>query len=118
MEKKDDAERAILAAKEMKKALTEMRAEQGGQKGTFDIRIGINTGRVVAGNIGSPRRMDYTVIGDPVNIASRLESIAKPNQILIGEETYKAVKNKFEISKIGPKKVKGRSAEIMVYEVS
>jgi adenylate cyclase len=118
MEKDDDAERAILAAKEMKKALTEMRAEQKGQKGTFDIRIGINTGRVVAGNIGSPRRMDYTVIGDPVNIASRLESIAKPNQILIGEETYKAVKDKFEISKIGPKKVKGRSAEIMVYEIS
>jgi adenylate cyclase len=118
MEKDDDAERAILAAKEMKKALAAMRAEQEGQKGTFDIRIGINTGRVVAGNIGSPRRMDYTVIGDPVNIASRLESIAKPNQILIGEETYKAIQDKFEISKIGPKKVKGRSAEIMVYEVS
>lgn len=118
IEKDDDAERAILAAKEMKKALTAMRAELGGQKGTFDIRIGINTGRVVAGNIGSPRRMDYTVIGDPVNIASRLESIAKPNQILIGAETYKAVKDKFEIRKIGPKKVRGRSAEIMVYEIS
>jgi len=118
MEKDDDAERAILAAKDMKKALTEMRAEQKGQKGTFDIRIGINTGRVVAGNIGSPRRMDYTVIGDPVNIASRLESIAQPNQILIGEETYKAIKDKFEIKKIGAKKVKGRSAEIMVYEIN
>jgi adenylate cyclase len=118
IEKDDDAKRAIMAAKEMKKTLTAMRAELGGQKSTFDIRIGINTGRVVAGNIGSPRRMDYTVIGDPVNIASRLESIAKPNQILIGEETYKAVKDKFEIKKIGPKKVRGRSAEIMVYEIS
>jgi len=118
IEKDDDPERAILAAKEMKTALAAMRAEQGGKKDTFDIRIGINTGRVVAGNIGSPRRMDYTVIGDPVNIASRLESIAKPNQILIGEETYEAVKDKFEIRRIGPKKVKGRSAEIMVYEIS
>ena len=117
MERENDAERAILAAKEMKRQLATMMAEQGGHRKKFDIRIGINTGRVVAGNIGSPKRMDYTVIGHPVNIASRLESIAEPNQILIGEDTYRAVKGKFKIRKIGPKKVKGKSAEIMVYEV-
>jgi len=117
MERDDDAERAILAAKEMRAKLGEMMTEQGSPSRKFDIRIGINTGRVVAGNIGSPRRMDYTVIGDAVNIAARLESIAKPNQILIGEETYKAVKAKFEITEIGRKKVKGKSEEIMVYEV-
>ena len=117
MERENDAERAILAANEMKRQLAVMMAKQEGHRKKFDIRIGINTGRVVAGNIGSPKRMDYTVIGDPVNIASRLESIARPNQILIGEETYRAVKDKFKIKKIGPKKVKGKRAEIMVYEV-
>lgn len=117
MEKEDDAERAILAAKEMKEKLAVMMAQKEGRRKRFDIRIGINTGHVVAGNIGAPNRMDYTVIGDPVNIASRLESIASPNQILIGEETYRAVKGKFKIRKIGPKKVKGKRAEVMVYEV-
>lgn len=117
MERENDAERAILAAKEMERQLAVMMAKQEGHRKKFDIRIGINTGRVVAGNIGSPKRMDYTVIGDPVNIASRLESIARPNQILIGEETYRAVKDKFKIKKIGSKKVKGKRAEIMVYEV-
>ncbi len=117
MEKEDDAERAILAANEMKENQAAMMAEKEGHRGRFDIHIGINTGRVVAANIGATNRIDYTVIGDPVNIASRLESIAGPNQILIGEETYRAVRDKFKLKKIGPKKIKGRIAEIMVYEV-
>jgi adenylate cyclase len=117
MEREDDAERAILAAKEMREKLTAMVAEESDDRRRLNIRIGINTGRVVAGNIGSPKRMDYTVIGDPVNIASRLESIAEPDQILIGEDTYNAVKDKFKIGEIGKKTVKGKSAEIIVYEV-
>jgi len=116
MEKKDDPERAILAALEMKRELAAIMKKTEPER-KFDIRIGINTGRVVAGNIGSPNRMEYTVIGDPVNIASRLESIAQPNQILIGEETHSHVKRKFKFKKLGPKKVKGITAEIMVYEV-
>jgi adenylate cyclase len=117
MEKKDDAKRAVQTALDIRKGFLEMmgRSESGAK---FDMRIGLNTGRVVAGNIGSPKRLDYTVIGDPVNTASRLESIAKPNQILIGEETYKQIKGKkFNIKKIGPTKLKGKKEEILVYEV-
>jgi class 3 adenylate cyclase len=116
MEKEDDAERGIRAAQEMIQALAAMMAGMP-DEGKFTIRIGINTGKVVAGNIGSPKRMDYTVIGDAVNTASRLESIAQPNQILIGEETYERVQGKFRIRSVGPRKVKGKTVELMVYEV-
>ncbi len=116
MEKEDDAERGIRAAQEMIQALAAMMAGMPDER-KFTIRIGINTGKVVAGNIGSPKRMDYTVIGDAVNTASRLESIAKPNQILIGEATYERVQGKFSIRSVGPRKVKGKTVELMVYEV-
>jgi len=116
MEKEDDAERGIRAAQEMMQALAAMMAGMPEDR-KFTIRIGINTGKVVAGNIGSPKRMDYTVIGDAVNTASRLESIAQPNQILIGEETYGRVQGKFNIRAVGPRKVKGKTVEVMVYEV-
>ena len=116
MQKEDDAARAIQAAVDMRKDLRLMMASMNQEK-SFDIRIGINTGKVVAGNIGSPKRMDYTVIGDPVNVASRLESIGRPNQILIGEETYHLTKNQFEVLPVGLKKVKGKREAIMVYEV-
>ncbi|MFH1491192.1 MAG: adenylate/guanylate cyclase domain-containing protein, partial [Pseudomonadota bacterium] len=93
IEREDDAERAIMAALEMRRSLFEMMETIEPEK-KFDIRLGINTGHVVAGNLGSPKRMDYSVLGDTVNTASRLESIAQKNQILIGEETFRLVKGK------------------------
>ena len=116
LEKEDDAERAIRAALKMRKELASMMENASPDK-KFDVRLGMNTGHVVAGNVGSPKRMDYTVIGDSVNIASRLESSAEPNQILIGEETHRQVKNKFKTRKVGTKTLRGKSESIVVYEV-
>jgi len=116
MEKGDDPVRAVQSALDMRKELELLMADTAEDK-KFDIRIGINTGRVVAGNIGSPKRMDYTVIGDPVNVASRLESIGDPHQVLIGEETYRLTKDRFKVRPVGPRKIKGKREEIPVYEV-
>jgi len=116
VEEEDDAERALRAALKIREEFVNMTGDTvSGKK--IEIRIGINTGKVVAGNIGSPKRLDYTVIGDPVNIASRLESIAGPNQVYIGEETYNKVRTKFKVREVGPTKLKGKREEIMVYEV-
>lgn len=82
----------------------------------FGIRVGINSGRVVAGNIGSKKRVDYTVMGDAVNIASRLESKAEPNTVYVGESTYELVKDDFEFKEIGPSMLKGKAKSVMVYQ--
>jgi adenylate cyclase len=112
----NDAERAVTAALKMKEALEAEKKTDSREK-ELNIRIGINTGQITAGNIGSPKRMDYTVLGDTVNVASRLESIAEPNQILIGEETYNRIKDKFKTREIGLRKLKGKSQDLRVYEV-
>ncbi|MBW2029288.1 MAG: GAF domain-containing protein [Deltaproteobacteria bacterium] len=116
IEREDDAEKAVMAALDMRRALVEMMDDMEEAR-RFDMRLGINSGRVVAGNLGSPKRMDYTVIGDVVNTAARIESIAQPNQILIGEPTYKLVQGKFNIREAGKRTVKGKREAIRVYEV-
>jgi adenylate cyclase len=112
----DHAERALRTALEVRQELSRM-MDKSAPEQRFDIRIGVNSGQVLAGNIGSPQRMDYTVIGDAVNIAARLESMARPNQILIGEETYLRAKDKFRMEKIGLRKIRGRHDEVTVYDV-
>lgn len=115
----DHPERAVRAALEMKKgsaALAEQLTEKYGYSVSFGI--GLNTGDAVIGNIGAKNRLDYTAIGDTVNMAARLESNAKPGQILISQSTYDLVKDKFEIASLGEIKVKGKEKPVVVYQVT
>jgi len=84
-----------------------------------NVSIGINGGELVSGNIGSVslRRLDYTVIGDVVNTASRLQSAAKPGQIIIGKSSYDQVKESFKCNKVGEVNLKNKAQPIIIYEV-
>lgn len=80
--------------------------------------IGIQSGEAVVGNIGSEAlRLDYTAIGDTVNTAARLESQAKPGQVLVGEETVRRLGSRFNMSEVGPLKLKGKAEPVLVYEL-
>ena len=83
------------------------------------VSIGINSGEMISGNIGSAtlRRLDYTVIGDTVNTAQRLQSVADKSQVIISEKCYEKVKQSFNCKPIGPSVLKNKSDEVMLYEV-
>jgi adenylate cyclase len=115
---KDHAIRAVEAALEMRSELEKLNNDTS-MAFEISIRIGINSGKVVAGDIGSIKRMEYTVLGDTVNVASRLEEyIAKPGDIVIGEATYKYIKDRFKTQLIGTIDIKGRTEKMKTYLVN
>ncbi len=108
---------AIYAALEIEKIMT---THTFGKNRRLQTRIGINTGVVVAGNIGSADRMEYTVIGDDVNVAARLEQLNKQfgTTILLGENTYELAKDHFHFTGLGDFQLKGKEKSIKVYKVN
>jgi len=115
----DHASRAIKVALEMQERLVEFNADRKEGSPQLRIRIGINSGKAVAGEIGSVNKKEYTVLGDTVNIASRLESgVAKPGMIVIGQNTYDMVAGQFECKSLGRFTLKGKANEVNVFEVT
>lgn len=111
----DHAARAVDCALQMQRRLAELNAETS-DRPQIAMRIGINSGNVVVGDIGSPQRKDYTVIGDVVNTASRLESaVAKPGQVVMGHATYEHVQSAFECYELPEVPVKGRKQLVKPY---
>jgi class 3 adenylate cyclase/FixJ family two-component response regulator len=112
-------DRAIEASLAVRKQIEKLPQLSEGLSFLPKLSIGINSGEMISGNIGSAnlRRLDYTVIGDTVNTAQRLQSIAKQAQIVISEDSYKKVKDSFHCEKIGEVSLKHKSKPVMIYEV-
>lgn len=112
-------DRAIEASLAVRSKIKSLPHEIKGTDFTAQVSIGINSGEMVSGNIGSAtiKRLDYTVIGDTVNTAQRLQGAAKPGQILINEACYEMAKNSFNCNKIGAIPLKNKTNEVVVYEV-
>lgn len=113
----DDPLRAVRAALDIQDAIDEYAAELKNVIGGFQMRIGLNTGVVVVGSLGSDMHLEYLAVGDAVNLAARLQSAAQPGGVLISEGTAKLVKTAFELKSLGEITVKGKAEPVSVYEV-
>lgn len=114
----DDPERAVRAALAMTASMERYREEIRASHGIeFRIRVGVCTGLVMVGNVGSDLRYDYTAIGDTMNLASRLEGAAQPGQILIADRTERFVRAHFELEDIGTLELKGKADAVRAFSV-
>ena len=113
-------ELAINSALEMIEKLKELNDNNGfGDGNKLNIGIGINSGEAVVGNMGSEQRFDYSVLGDAVNLASRLEGISKNYDatLVVGEDTYNSISSKYNFQKLDDVQVKGKSNKVSIYTV-
>jgi adenylate cyclase len=117
MRQADHAQRAVATALAMQRTLDDL-SRLRPHEPALQLRVGINSGRVIAGDIGSPLHKAYTVIGDAVNIASRLEtSVALPGQIVIGQATYEQAQENYACEPLGEVQLRGKRHAIRAYRV-
>ncbi len=116
---KEDARACVRMAIAMQRRMRELQSEwtELGAERPFQLRIGVNTAYVTVGNFGSQQRMDYTIIGNGVNMTARLQSHAELDGIIIGHETYALVKDEIDTEEQPPIKVKGFAEPIRCYKV-
>ncbi len=114
----DDPQRAVWAGLDIQAGMQPYADEMRSRFGLdFGLRVGINTGLVVVGEIGSDLRMEYTAIGDAINLAARMEQTAAPGTVQITEETHKLIAPLFDFEPLGGIEVKGKSAPVTAYRV-
>ena len=114
----DDPQRAVLAGLDILARFQRFGEQSIAQHGTrITARIGINTGLVVVGAVGSDLRMEYTAMGDAINLAARMEQTARPGTVQIAEETYRLVAPLFDVEPLGDIEVKGRSQPVRAWRV-
>ena len=116
----DHAERAVRSALELLHALEQWNTEREAEGlDRVDVRVAVNSGPVVVGDIGSDTRVDYTVLGNTVNVTARLEEhVAKPGTLVIGETTHAAIADLFPTESLGTVQLKGLSRKIEIYRVT
>lgn len=112
----DHALRAVRTGHSMSCALDERLSSRLRSLG-LELRVGIHTGRVVAGTIGSPQRLEYTVVGDAVNVAARLSAVCEPGEVLISEATFGELDGQFVCDPVGIRRLHNRRAEVPCYRV-
>ena len=119
IDRKDHAARAIAAALKIREGMEEWNRERvAGRDPEIAVRIAINTGEAIVGEIGSERRVDYTVLGNAVNVAARMEEyVAGAGDIVIGPATYEAAKSLFRCAQMGHFALKGLSTQVPMYKV-
>jgi len=110
------AQHAVAAALEMEQCLLQFKQELGTEGADFDVGIGVHSGRAVVGFIGSDERLEYTAIGDTVNLSSRIEGLTKGvARVLVSSDTVARCGNEYEFSAMGSYAVKGRVQEVELF---
>lgn len=115
--REDDVEAAVSAALRMQQVVRERNAAYPKDQ-ALELGVGLNTGQVIAGNIGNARRTEYTCVGDPVNVASRLCALAAGGEILVGEATAERLLHLGALEPLPPARVKGKSRPVPLYRVT
>ncbi|MCK4334702.1 HAMP domain-containing protein [candidate division WOR-3 bacterium] len=119
VEHSDDVYRAVKSGVEIQKRIEEMNKQRITEgKQDIHVGIGINYGEAVVGNIGSTQRLEYTVIGDSVNTAARLQTVAKGGEIVVSDSVYREVKDHFDFIHMEPVKVKGKARSLKVWKIA
>ncbi len=113
----DHAVHAVSAAIDIERAVAERNQQLGGDGHRVEVGIGIHTGIVVVGTIGSDRRTDFTAVGDAVNVAHRLEKLARPGEILVSEAVQRRVRGAVKLRFEGERQLSGRVEPVHVYSV-